>query len=418
MEITTTTTKKFEADNVPACDTPLTIIPTTGIELQLAKAAEDKEEVRPDVIVHSFFDKDVVGFHKSGFLAACMKAYDKHYPLTISPDVIWQMILLGFSKHVNLHAEELRNNFVSHKGKQAIRLYAFPTANDPKHWEENIFPGFSAQIGKFLGEKTYELLIGSFSTSTAVDVAVREITVMTSMQNYFGYYGRCCCGIPYVNLEGTVEDWESIVSRAKILGTKMIPDFWKQWGDVLIPVLEEIAEAANGKQNPEFWQKMVKEVEDPFLGSGSYNTLNGWINNFVPYWFPKSVNKHMKPWQNVSSKHKEGGATDHLPSCLEHTPVNWNDNGENRDFQFYAGVNAYIQDPKTFAIKPITGYFVVEEFEKNPTIVLERLKKEKRYLEKCQSNEDNEDVLNLIESRLFNLKWIIPQAEKGELYKE
>lgn len=173
-----------------------------------------------------------------------MKSYDQHYPLTITPDVIWQMILLGFSKHVNYNAEKLRNNFVSHQGKQVIRLFAFPVMNDTEHWEQNIFPGFSDQVGKFLGESTYQLLVGGFSTSTAVDRAVREITVMTSMQKYFGFYGRCCCGIPYINLEGTEEDWESIVSRARILGTKMVPEFWKTWGDVLIPVLEEIAEAS------------------------------------------------------------------------------------------------------------------------------------------------------------------------------
>lgn len=163
---------------------------------------------------------------------------------------------------------------------------------------------------------------------------------------------------------------------------------------------------------------MVKEVEDPYNGSGSYNTLNGWINNLFPYWFSGSMNKYMRPWQSVSSVHKEGGPTDHLPSCVEHTPVNWNDFGESRDFQFYAGVIAYTQNTTTFAIKPITGYFVVEEFEKEPVAIIERLKKEKRDLEKCSlENKDNKKIMGWIENRLYSLKYMLEDAEKGNIYK-
>jgi hypothetical protein len=127
----------------------------------------------------------------------------------------------------------------------------------------------------------------------------------------------------------------------------------------------------------------------------------------------------MRPWQSVSSVHKEGGATDHLPSCVEHTPVNWADHGRSRDFQFYAGVIAYTQNPTTYSIKPITGYFVVEEFEKESVVIIERLKKEKRDLEKCSAeNEDNKKVIDLIESRLYSLRYILKDAEEKNLYNE
>lgn len=173
-----------------------------------------------------------------------------------------------------------------------------------------------------------------------------------------------------------------------------------------------------GKNNTDFWQKMVKEVEDPYHGSGSYNTLNGWINNLIPYWFSDSVNKYMRPWQAVSSEHKEGGATDSLPSCMEHVPVNWDDHGRSRDFQFYSGIFAYTQDSETFAIKPITGYFVVEEFEKEPVVIAERLKKEIRDLEKCSAeNQDNKTVISLLRSRLESLKYMTKSFEKGDLMK-
>ena len=399
--------RQIKADNVPQSNDKLKVISPGEVNFLIGSETQKDSGARPNIIVHSLSKFDnLVGFANSGFLEACMKAYDKHYPLTLSPDVVWQMILNGFSKHVNANPEKLRSNFVTHSGKEALTLLTDSLPNDPEYWEKVIFPGFSSQVGKRLGSTMYDLLVGSFSTSTPTDVAVREITVMTSMQKYFGYYGRCCCGIPYISLEGTEEDWESLLSRTIVLGTKMLPDFWKQWGSVLIPVLEEIVGAVKGKDNPEFWQKFVKEVEDPWQGSGGYNTLNGWINNLVPYW-GRSVNPHMKPWQNVSPKHKDGGPTDQLPSCVEKTPVNWDDNGTNRDFEFHAGVIGFIQDSTSSAIKPVTGYYVIELFEDNPVVAIERLKKEKRDLEKCMESEKNKEIVSLIESRLRSLQYYI-----------
>lgn len=401
----TVTSRKINADSVEQCKVPLDVLNNTFLTLKIGQQVQKDSGSRPDLIVHSFIKStNLVGFGGSGFLEACMKAYDQHYPLSLSPDVVWQMILNGFSKHVNLNAEKLRSNFVTHSGKEAIRLFTDRLPNDPDYWERFIFPGFSSQVGKRLGQNTYDLIVGSFTTTTPTDIAVREITVMTSMQKYFGYYGRCCCGIPYIQLEGTVGDWESLLSRANILGTKMLPEFWKQWGSVLIPVLEEIVEAAKGKDNTEFWQKFVKEVEDPWYGSGSYNTLNGWINNLVPYW-GNSVNPYMKPWENVSAKHQEGGPTDQLPSCVEKTPVHWDDNGTDREFEFHAGVMGFVQDTTTFVIKPVSGYFVVEVFEDNPVIAVEKLKQEKRELEKALECAANQKIIGMINERLRSIAW-------------
>ena len=70
------------------------------------------------------------------------------------------------------------------------------------------------------------------------------------------------------------------------------------------------------------------------------------------------------------------------------------------------------------SIKPATGYFVVEEFEKDTTTIIERLKKEKRDLEKYKGdNSDNQKVIQMIESRLYSLGYIIKDAEQGNIYK-
>ena len=47
-------------------------------------------------------------------------AYADHYPLVLSPDVIWLAIAQGFAMHVTANAERLRERFVRHKGKVTI----------------------------------------------------------------------------------------------------------------------------------------------------------------------------------------------------------------------------------------------------------------------------------------------------------
>ena len=58
-----------------------------------------------------------------GFLVAALTAFAQHLPLRLSPDDIWAVIINGFARHVNDHAEELRHNFVSHQGKEKIRIF-------------------------------------------------------------------------------------------------------------------------------------------------------------------------------------------------------------------------------------------------------------------------------------------------------
>ena len=59
-----------------------------------------------------------VGLTKNSFVGAVHAAYDQHYSLVLSPDMIWQCVALGFAIHVNKNAEKLRHMFVAHEGKK------------------------------------------------------------------------------------------------------------------------------------------------------------------------------------------------------------------------------------------------------------------------------------------------------------
>ncbi len=124
--------------------------------------------------------------------------------------MIWLLISQGFAQHVNANHESLRDYFVNFSGKQSLIVQSDKQLEDPTlSWNE-IFPQFTEQIKKQVGNShLVETLTCNFSTTTSLEKIVSEITIMESVKSYFEFIIiRIVCGIPEITLEGTPEDWE------------------------------------------------------------------------------------------------------------------------------------------------------------------------------------------------------------------
>jgi len=58
--------------------------------------------------------------HNNGFFHAFHQAYINHGDIKITPDEVWMIISLYFSKYVDTNAESLRRAFVNHEGKMKL----------------------------------------------------------------------------------------------------------------------------------------------------------------------------------------------------------------------------------------------------------------------------------------------------------
>jgi hypothetical protein len=54
--------------------------------------------------------------------SAFLYAYNSHEDIVLSPDDIWMMICIYFSKYVNQNAEKLRSLFVDHQGQKKLTV--------------------------------------------------------------------------------------------------------------------------------------------------------------------------------------------------------------------------------------------------------------------------------------------------------
>ncbi len=228
----------FEVDSVLKETAPL---PLSRVDETLT----ERIGVRPESIFKLPPDFNPVDCHiKNQFVASVHLAYGRHYPLILTPDIIWQCVVQGFAIHVNKNAEELRHFFVSHEGKKEleVRVDDFTKGSPDNDWERCLGM-FSEEIRKNVGDEMHGLLTPEFSTTGPVERASAQIVMMDAFKEYFSYMFCTRCGIPEVTLEGTVEDWVSLRER-----TLQLERFGlKWWIKALKPILDEFVNTATSR---------------------------------------------------------------------------------------------------------------------------------------------------------------------------
>ncbi|MBN1489912.1 MAG: DUF4419 domain-containing protein [Phycisphaerae bacterium] len=256
----------FEVDEVTPASEPLS-------ECKMPAALHRLAGVRPEAC--SDPHESVIGVGQNALVRAAHCAYADHRPLVLSPDMIWLTIVQGLAEHVEDNAEELRHLFVSHAGRQrlVIREDRFRKGDPANPWPV-MFSTFSDMVRSHIGDEMHSWLVADFSTTGPVERAASEIALLDVVKPFFEYEMMTICGIPRVTLEGTVEDWRRLVSKARRLEQFSL-DFWTCH---LVPICEQFARAAAGDVDLAHWQSLYKVRREY-----SRNLISGWICKLFPY---------------------------------------------------------------------------------------------------------------------------------------
>ena len=224
----------------------------------------------------------------NGFYTAHMK----HYPIRIKPDDIWLLIVQAFSHHVNANSEELRDYFVNFEGKKTLKVKYYGI-----YYKENItkkiLEDFSNQINNqmidYLGKEILENLTPNFTTTDNNSIIIGKLSIMGTFRSYFNYEMRLCiCGIPYVILEGNVEDYIKIKKKAENLSKYKFEWYINR----IIPHIEKMIEAKKGNIDNNYFKNFVQNSEitekrlDGCLGDiykVTVEYITGWILDFFAY---------------------------------------------------------------------------------------------------------------------------------------
>ena len=289
-------------------------------------------------------------------IAAMHAAYQQHYPVVISPDVIWLTITQGLARHVRLNAEELRHKFVSHVGQEelVVRRDDFIKGSPENPWPE-AFEKFSELIRELIGRDRHELFVADFSTTTPTNRAAMEVVLFDAMQPYCRYTFLGLCGIPSIVLEGTPDDWHAITERVKRFGEFGLT----RWVNELVPILEAIASSARGNADPDFWDDMY------MWGKSGCNPpyVRGWIKLLFPYVkAPVDGIVRLIPSPLFHEDPRSWApAPDGFPTGHSDAPFEWLYRSEKFDMRFVGGLLGVAQDEDTLALRPEIGWAICDD---------------------------------------------------------
>ena len=268
----------------------------------------------------------------------------------------------SFSYHVNLDSEKLRNKFLNFDGKK--ELICKYKIDNPKSINKDIASDFSEQINlqmkEYLGKEVLDSLSPDFSTTDSNSTIIFKISIMNVFKKYFDYtmYGEASCGIPYIILEGTTQDYEKLISKTNFL--KKYDFGW--YTDTIIPHIEKMLEAKRGKIDIEFFKNIIqkKEVTERAIGvcgqegpKHQVNKISGWFLHFFAY--DSNGNRYLRDSVKVSELNDFASQVLDVPFSFysEKEKVSYN-------LQYHVGFVGCEQNEK-HEINPVTGWYITEK---------------------------------------------------------
>ena len=302
------------------------------------------------------------------FLNTLYHAYSYHYPIVLTPDILYILFLQGLSRCINSDPEKSRHIFVDHAGQITID----ETLNNPptcdEEWE-GLFMRFTDKIYKDVKLKLeYE-----FSTTTNVEKAVAQLSIMDLCKGYFKCVFSFLCGLPKIYIEGTPDDYKKLIEIVKMYGEKCE---LKWWTDKLCIILEYFVRATNKEMTEDdlaFWKSIFSKK---CYGSGS-ECCTGWIFNFFPYIYDYDASSRRIFVKNpilLSDQSQDFYLeTDSFPPSILITPAEYkadDDEKNNVKMSFYSGFVGFVQEPDTYALRPAIGWALgTENGDTEPQLV-------------------------------------------------
>jgi hypothetical protein len=157
-------------------------------------------DIAPDtreVMMHSLTG-DITHNNYLEYLAV---AYDNHWGIVVSPDILWNMVLCEITTAIRANAEDYRYLFSTSDDKQTISVETDNAVHFP--------------IGKLVVELQKRMpsdikqFLPTFSTTTPQSTLAQQVTFADAVSPYYNY-SMYMCGLRSVTVQGDKLDWEKL----------------------------------------------------------------------------------------------------------------------------------------------------------------------------------------------------------------
>lgn len=282
--------------------------------------------------VSAFIPEDAEALHL-GYVGLLSFAYSRHEKVRVSPHDLWYIVLTEIAKIVNDHSDKFRSLFTRSAEKVGIVVETDDvTKIDPLKIIEKL---------NTLSPTDPEIFMPSFSTATPEYNIAAAAAFADMVQSYYSYM-TMMCGIPEIEVTGTVEDWTN--------STRHVLAIRKQFASIDLPGLSDYLNRVGGifgkimiqVQDPEhpdldFWKGIYTHKN---VGSGGDLDVDGWIVDLFFNHKSRRLESFMSTYGSFPYKNLETG----------------------REFKAYYGAFAQQRSPEGFVYSGY-GSFVIEQVE-------------------------------------------------------
>ena len=204
--------------------------------------------------------------HDAGLLSTVYEAYNRHYNLRTGPEDWWYTIIQTVALAIDNNSKnnQVRKFVVQHEGKKELEVIVGRGELNVEHIDYSwSFNQFSEKIEENINVPEYvHQMIPDFTTTTSIHKIVSQITLMTSVQEYFEYTVSSVCGIPAIEMRGTKEDWVNLEMKIKALRQTLqtienVIGLGRKWWDKVEEIASKLLDTFNGNPNKDWWSRII-----------------------------------------------------------------------------------------------------------------------------------------------------------------
>lgn len=295
----------------------------------------------------------------NGFLATILCAYNNHLGLDLDPNDFLGALMNIVSQCINLDPERFREILVDFEGKRELVVETPSASNDLwgyviDKWTEMTVPNDLTAIG-----------VADFSTSTAVHRTCANARYLDCVKEFYDFTRYTKCGIPFVRLYGTADDWSSLKTKVEAVSTMMRPiaPMLSEYIDLhLVPVCTNLVRTfVEGpiEDLKTWWGHIISHTQRN--GSGLACTWKGW----AVAWFPRvrapTAAKSYCAARDMNIDFNDALASVH-PGVTD-IPIKHVMPRETRYYKLHAGFYGTFQH-EGGSLQVIHGYRLIEDPEK------------------------------------------------------
>lgn len=282
----------------------------------------------------------------SPLIQATFYAFSQHIPLHLEPAYFWMTIVQEVATMVKQDPSRFASVFNGNPhNKRLVKVICDELWGNDSAWPIAI-GRFREELAKETGPAVVEGFFPHFSGDDETRELAYLVSVMDAASPFYKYEVHTRCGIPEIDLGGSLEDWGKL--WRKIVWLEETFGMCEYFSAVKAIVNQIGRQVKNNLPDRSFWESIFKYENE----SGG-EKVNGWITSLYAF-----SNSSQGPILKENWGQYQRYSINVFPSGMSVVPFIWQVMEERIPMRFFAGLTG-LQSVNGY-LTPTIGYGVIE----------------------------------------------------------